>query len=49
MTQQEIKEILAEQLQLLREESKNATPDEIAHMSQAMSMIANSYLIHYTV
>lgn len=51
MSQHEAKEILAKQLQLLSEESRKASDkddaDSLARLSEAMAMIANSYLVNY--
>ena len=47
MEQERVKKILAEQLELLSEKSKNANDEQLAKLSEAMGMIANSYLINY--
>lgn len=51
MSQDEVREILAKQLQLLSEESRKASDeddaDSLARLSEAMAMIANSYLVNY--
>ena len=53
MSQHEAKEILAKQLQLLSEESRKASDkddtDSLARLSEAMAMIANSYLVNYGI
>ena len=53
MSQQEAKEILAKQLQLLSEASQKASDNEeadnLARLSEAMAMIANSYLVNYGI
>lgn len=51
MSQDEVREILAKQLQLLSEVSQKASDkddtDSLARLSEAMAMIANSYLVNY--
>lgn len=51
MSQNKAKEILAQQLQLLSEVSQKASDkddtDSLARLSEAMAMIANSYLVNY--
>lgn len=51
MSQDKVREILAKQLQLLSEESRKASDeddaDSLARLSEAMAMIANSYLVNY--
>jgi hypothetical protein len=53
MSQQEAKETLAKQLQLLSEASQkafdNEDDDNLARLSEAMAMIANSYLVNYSI
>lgn len=53
MSQDEVREILAKQLQLLSEVSQKASDkddaDNLARLSEAMAMIANSYLVNYGV
>lgn len=45
----EIKKLLAKQLQLLSEKSQEIGigADEISRLSEAMAMISNSYVTHY--
>lgn len=51
MSQDEVREILAKQLQLLSEVSQKASDkddtDSLARLSEVMAMIANSYLVNY--
>lgn len=48
MNQEEVKKILHDQLQLIAERSKEASKEELAQLSEAMGMIANSLLINYS-
>lgn len=48
MRQNDIKELLAQQMELLHKKSEDATAMELAALSEAMSMIANSFLINYS-
>jgi hypothetical protein len=48
MTQQQTKELLAKQLQLLSEKSQEACAEDLARLSEAMAMVANSLLVGYT-
>lgn len=51
MSQNEAREILAKQLQLLSEvsqkESDKGNANNLARLSEAMAMISNSYLVNY--